>query len=328
MKLTNTTGVSLSVAVWLAHNEYDFEKPTTKTVRRLSVTGLLKPTKAIILGAQVEAAQADNRDVSEFVHSKIGNSVHTAIEKAWSNGDYVDAMLSLGYPIKVIERIRINPDPDNLEPGCIPVYMEQRSERVINGFTISGKFDFIMDGGLEDFKTTSTFAYTSGSSDEKYVLQGSIYRWLNPKIVTKDHLNIQQIFKDWSAAKAERDKNYPPSQINQATFKLLSPSEVERFITRKTDEIIKYESLDQSQMPLCTDEELWRNESVFKYYANPSATARSTKNFTTYMEAETFRRSAGKGVIYEVKGKAKACSYCSAASMCKQYAEMKEAGLA
>lgn len=330
IKFSNKTDISLSVAVWLSQNDYDFVPNIGANKPSISASSILKPVKAIILGRRVEGAQANERDVAEFVHSKIGNSVHTAIENAWSHGNHIKSMKKLGYPDSVINRVVVNPTDDELKKvtNPIPVYMEQRSSLEINGYVISGKYDFMMDGVLEDFKTTSVFAYTSGTSDDKYLQQLSIYRLLNQDKVTKDYAHIQQIFKDWSKTKAERDKAYPPSQVNTVTLKLLSIKDTERLIVDKTNLIAKLENLDESAMPSCGDVDLWRDPAVFKYYANPNVLKRSTRNFDTYQEAEMYRREKAKGVIYEVKGTAKACSYCAGAPICQQYAQMKAAGLA
>ena len=41
--------------------------------------------------------------------------------------------------------------------------------------------------------------YQNQSKDREYRLQGSMYRWLNPKIITKDVFNINYIFTDFNA---------------------------------------------------------------------------------------------------------------------------------
>ena len=81
-------------------------------------------------------------------------------------------MTSLGYPQKIIDRVLINPSNDDLYEGCIPVYLEQRSTREIAGRIISGKYDFVGEGRLEDFKTTGVFTYMNNTKDKDYILQG------------------------------------------------------------------------------------------------------------------------------------------------------------
>jgi hypothetical protein len=72
-------------------------------------------------------------------------------------------------------------------------------------------------------------------------------------------------------------------------------------------------------IPECNEEELWRSEPVFKYYAKVEATGRSTKNFDTLLEArEHMSSKGGKGRIDSVPGVVKACLYCPAFSVCLQ----------
>lgn len=130
-----------------------------------------------------------------MVQSRIGSAIHDAIERAWTT-NHVEALSLLGYPNKVIERIRINPDPKHVTEDIIPVYLEQRANKQVGKYIISGKFDFVGDGRVEDFKSTSTFTAINNTNDEKYILQGSIYRWLNPQLITKDEMAIQFIFTD------------------------------------------------------------------------------------------------------------------------------------
>lgn len=124
-------------------------------------------------------------------------------------------MRDLGYPESVIERVIINPEPEELQSNSIPVYLEQRVEKKLGPFTISGQFDLVLDGELNDYKSTGVYGFMNGSNDEKYRIQGSIYRWLNPQIITSDCMCIQYIFTDWSGLRAsiEKAKGYPQSRV-------------------------------------------------------------------------------------------------------------------
>ena len=80
-----------------------------------------------------------------------------------------------------------------------------------------------------------------------------------------------------------------------------------------------YHDADQETLPECTDEELWATPTVFKYYKNPSKLDRSTKNFDTLDAANARLASEGSvGIINEVKGQVKACTYCNALNVCNQ----------
>lgn len=313
-KYTNNSDVPLSVAVWLAHDTYDHnDDPFT-----ISVTSLIKPIKQTILASRVEKEQFGLLDIESLVNSRMGTAFHDSVEKAWINGAK-DAMRDLGYPESVYSRIVVN--PEKLEKGQIPVYMEKRSTRKVGKWTISGKFDFVADGRLEDFKSTGVYTWIAGTKWDDYVLQGSMYRWLNTDIVTQDDMRIQFLFTDWSKLRylQEKDKGYPDSRLKSKKLLLKSLEETEKYVTNRIIMIEKLWDAPEEQMPSCTDEELWVNPSVFKYYKDPTKTARSTKNFDNFRDAnERLAQDGYVGVVMEVKGEVKACRYCNAFPVCKQ----------
>jgi len=308
----NGTGVPLSVAVYLATDHYDYDPGT------ISATALMKAPRQQILPARIPQ-QERTTDILTVVKSRIGTSIHDGLEKAWAGGHYVQAMKSLGYPEKVIDRVVINGDPDKMTKKDIPVYMEIRTSKEINGFTVSGKFDFVAEGRLEDFKSTSTYTWTNNTKDEDYQLQGSIYRWLNPKIITRDHMAIQFFFTDWMAGKAKSDKLYPQRQVEQKLIPLMDLSNTEDYIKHKLDLFQRYRDVNEAAIPLCDDKALWRKPPAWKYYKNPASTKRSTKNFDNAAEAYARLNTDGNvGIVIEVPGQVVACKYCNAFPVCTQ----------
>jgi len=311
MSYTNTTQLPLSMAVYLATDHYDYIPNT------ISATGLLRPIRQSVLNPRVPKEDAFT-DVLSLVKARLGTSIHDGIEKAWM-GDYKAVMASLGYPAKVIDRIKVNPSKDELGPSTIPVYMEQRLFREHMGYSLSGKFDFVADGALEDFKTTSTFTWVNGTKDADYQLQGSIYRWLDPVLINKDHITIQFIFTDWMPGRAMQDPKYPQRQVESKNIPLLSLEETEQYITDKLTQLNKYRNTAEPDLPLCTDKELWRHPPQYKYYKNPQKMARSTKNFADRNEAyNRLAKDGGTGVVIEKPGEVVACKYCQAFSICSQ----------
>jgi hypothetical protein len=310
-KYTNQQGLPLAIAVYLATDHYDHEDDT------VSATALLKPTRQLILAKRLPEDMS-LVDVGRLLKSRMGTSIHDGIEKAWLD-NYRVAMTALGYPQRVIDRVVINPDPDTVTEDQIPVYMEQRSYREIMGVKISGKFDFVAEGMIEDFKSTGTFTWVNGVKDEDYILQGSIYRWLNPKIVTSDQMRINFIFWDWQAARVKADPKYPKSDVAAKTYNLLSIEQTEAFIRNKLAEITRYQDADEADLPLCSDKELWRSSPVWKYYKNPQNTTRSTKNFDNPQDAYLRLQQDGHvGKVVEVAGDVVACKYCPAFPLCSQ----------
>ena len=313
MKYTNVSNVPLSLAVFLATDNYDYSDDDNT----LSATALIKPLRQLVLSNRVNVEDAA-ADLIGMLQSRMGSAIHDAIERAWKE-NHVEALKILGYPPKIIERFRINPKPEEITPDIIPVYMEQRAKKKVGKYTISGKFDFVGDGRVEDFKSTSVFTAINNTNDEKYILQGSIYRWLNPQLITKDEMAIQFIFTDWSAARARSEANYPQQRTMQRILPLKSIQETDAFVRRKLTLLDQYWDAPEADIPHCTDEDLWRSAPVFKYYKNPTKMTRSTKNFDTQQEAFMRKAEDGNvGVVIEQPGQVTACKYCPAFSACKQ----------
>lgn len=312
-QITNVTGISLPLAVWLAADDYDFSAVGRKAI---SATTFLKPVRQILLRERLSPENRKTPDVSDFIASRLGHSIHNSIEMAWTHG-YKTSMRTLGYPESLIQKIEIN--PINPDPNKIQVWIEQRTERQFMGYTISGKFDMVLDGVLQDNKSTSVYSWILGSKDDDYRAQGSIYRWLNPDKITQDHMNIQFIFTDWSRAMAKQDPKYPQQRVLEHRVELMSVAETEAWMREKITYLERAADLEESEIPRCSDKDLWMTDPVFKYYANPAKTdGRSTKNFDSLTEATKFRAEKGVGTIITVPGKAKACAYCPAAPICTQ----------
>lgn len=311
LKYTNNTKVPIAMAVWLAADTYD------KSEAGLSVTTLMKPVRQIILAGRVPPGEGIP-DVVNLLASRVGTAVHDSVESAWKN-HYRSAMEGLGYPKGLIDRVRINPDPDNLAEDDVPVYLELRAKKDVLGITVSGKFDIVIEGCVEDIKNTSTYSITSGNKDSDYILQGSLYRWLNPKIIFGDLLKINFRFTDWQKSRAQSDANYPQSPLLSKAYKLMPVAEAERFATEKVRLILKHQDTPEELLPLCTDEELWRSEPQYKYYKDPAKRARSTKNYDNLADANAhFYKDGQVGVVVTVSGRVRACEYCPGFIMCTQ----------
>lgn len=314
-RYANVSEVPLALAVFLASDFYDHDDdPNT-----ISATTLLKPLRQIILPTRIPPGEG-LVNLADMMNSRMGTAIHDGIEKAWMK-NYRGAMEAIGLPQRVIDRIAINPSDEALanNPDMIPVYMEQRLSRQLGKWKITGKFDFIGEGKVQDFKSTSTFTYKKQTGAEKYTQQGSIYRWLDPKKIHQDQMEIHYIFTDWKGAMAKTDPSYPPKRFHTQAFELMSLSETESFIRRKLELIEQYWDAPEEEIPECDDSELWRSEPVFKYYKNPEKTARSTKNFTTKPEAYAFMAEQGNaGIVKEVPGQVTACKYCPAFITCAQ----------
>lgn len=319
MKLTNNTNLGLILSVWLLHDNYDH----VRMPNYFSATTLMKSTKQVVLGSRIPDS-AKEADISDFIASAYGSAIHDSIEKAWVN-DKDGALKALGYPQSVIDRVLVNPEPADLASVSqpIPVYFERRAIKqiVVDGVTynIGGKFDVVADGVVQDNKSTSVYTYTLNRKDEDYRIQLSIYRWLNPDIVTEDYGYINFVFTDWQKMMAKRDPNYPQRRLVSKAIDLMTIQETEAWVIERIRLLAAAQNAPEELMPECSDKELWRSDPVHKYYADATKVdGRATKNFDSLPEARAYMAEKGKGTVITVPGQVKACLYCPGFDICKQ----------
>jgi hypothetical protein len=319
--LSNLHNIPLSMAVFLADDNYDGNSDDPFTI---SVTSLLRSTRQAILYKRLP----DNlvTDISDKVSSRLGQAYHKAVEDAWLNKPK-EVMEKLGYPRRVRNRLVVNPTAEYMKenPDSLPVYLEQRNSRKVGRWTITGQFDLVVLGTLEDIKSTSVYTYMNQTNTDKYIAQGSMYRWINPDIITEDQMNINYIFTDWVAARARTTQGYPPLKLWSQPFKLDSVHDTDKKVRIKLKEIDRYLDADESKLPLCSDKDLWRKPPVWKYYSKPSSTS-SRKNFDNLYEAQTYLLDKPLGRIEKVEGQVTACKYCAAFSICSQKDRYLESG--
>lgn len=316
MQITNKTGISLPMAVWLIHDTYDY----VDRENYISATKLMRPLRHLILPDRIPVAQREAPDVQDYVARALGHSIHDSVEKAWVQG-YKKSLRDLGYDEETIGRVLVNPTDEQAAAVADPilVYIEQRAFRQISGYTIGGKFDMVTDGIVQDTKSTSAYSWLHGNRDDEHQLQGSIYRWLNPKKITADFIRINYIFTDWQKMMAKSNPKYPQSRVLYKDIPLLSLKETQKWIEDKLLLIEAYSTTPEPELPECTDEELWRSDPVHKYYSDPTKTSgRATKNFDNVAEANMHRAEKGKGIVITVPGLPKRCDYCEAYSACTQ----------
>ena len=323
MSLTNNTNIPLSVAAWLADDTYDHNSdPYT-----ISATQLIRPIREIVLNQTLVIDR--EMDLTALIASKMGTAAHDGIEDTWRNRAG-KALQRLGYPEKVWKNIAINPVPSARNQGDnIDIFLEVRGIKPLGDWKISGKFDFVAEGNLEDFKTKKVWAWIFATQDDyqEFILQGSIYRWLHPEIITGDHIAIDYLFTDWKPLDARTKKDYPSNQIIQKKFPLMSIPDIEKWMVNRLKLIDQYTGQKQDVIPRCTPVELWQDDPVFKYYRDPTKLTKSTKNFTNLGEANARLATEGKGIVKTFKGLVKKCNYCSVQSVCTQRAEYELSGI-
>ena len=315
--ITNNTDISIPMSIWLASDDYDY----ADDAKNISATNLLKSYRNIIAYKRYHYPEQFSKDlllpyyisnklegdVMDRIAMRFGTAIHEAVEKSINN-NYKDALTKLGHLDTIIDNMHINPEKPT---KGINIYTEQRTSKKIDEFTISGQFDIVFNGELQDIKTTSTFSWSNPKVHNKYITQGSIYRWLNPELITKDYIVINFIFTDFNKFMTGKD-NYPPSKIVSRKFPLWSLQETELFIENKIRELKKYWNEPLENIPCCDEEMLYLTPSKFKYYRLGFKEGRkATKNFDTFHEASLFMAQNGNiGEIVEDKPKAFYCPFC------------------
>lgn len=321
MHYTNYSDIPLPLAVWLAADTgYDLKYDPEV----ISATTLMKPIRSVILSRRLlEEQEQGTIDVNDLVQANLGTAVHTAVEDTWLYHREA-GLKNLGVSKAIVDDIRLNPDSpaDAPDPDLI-LYMERRSFREIQGqkqmWRVSGKFDIVWQGRVADIKTTKTYNYIAGTNDDKYALQGSIYRWLNPDIIEDDYIDVYMLFTDWSELKAKADPKYPQNRIITRTLPLLSMEETESYVRSRITEMEMHMDKPNDDLPLCTPEELWMDPPKWAFYRDKTKTARATKLYDNAAEAHLANsKTNGKGLVTKRDSEPKFCRYCPARPVCTQ----------
>jgi hypothetical protein len=291
MSINNKTNLPKPIVDWLSYDEYDHESDT------ISATKLLQSPRQVLLEKRHQ--NEIEIDVSERMSSKFGTAIHNSFELAFKNR---------------------------------PEYrQEERHYKIVNidgtEFKVSGKFDFILDNVIYDIKTTSTWTYVFGSNDQKYIEQLSIYRWLlQDDIYIENTFKILFVFTDWSKSKAKQDKSYPQFRSLEKEYELMSIEETEEFVRERLKNIMISLDLPDSELPYCTDEELWKDQDTFAVFKKRGA-KRATKVFNNLDEAMKYQREQSCFNIEHRKGGVNACNYCNVKKFCNQYKMLESQGL-
>lgn len=331
-QINNAKKINLPLSVWLVNDNYSSSGNSDQKIPEgeiISATTLLKPIRQLVLSKRLKEEDI-SYDVTDYIASSMGKALHDSIEQSWTN-NYKINLKKLGYSEEFIEKIIINPKLNSDFSDKIPIFLEKRFFKKLGKYVISGQIDMILDYALHDFKSTSTYSFTSGSKDEDYILQGSIYRWLIPNLIINDELTINFIFTDWNKHRALTLENYPQNRVESKVFKLLSLEDTEKFISDKLKILNENLHLDEKDILPCSSKELWREPSKYKYYSDPSKIGiigtRANKVFDSQKEANDYLLQKKIGKIVEFEGKIRACSYCPVFNICSQKDKYLNEGL-
>ena len=251
-----------------------------------------------------------HKPLTTLTSSRTGSAVHDGIERALKNPQIVKKALELmGKSISLAD-----------QPGYI--LTEKRDQIQYRGKTIRGKYDAVIGGHLVDYKTTSVATWTSQRNVEKFTRQASIYNLIFPEIID-NHFSILYIFRDWVAGRTAQE-NYPQSPMIAEEYPLWPEDYTRCFLDKWIDQANQYMNMPLEQLPECSPEDRWEQETTFKYYKTPGS-ARATKVLRTEEEYIAYLNKPGE--IQIVQGKSIGCKYCELFENCEQAAKLNEQGL-
>ena len=294
MKITNKMDLPKQL-VELVNSDY---KPTP---HQYSCTTILKPTRQIILerryGEQIE------QDVSDMCWMIFGIAVHSVIENSQEDlGQFKE------------EKLKVD----------LGKYWEE-----LKGYYLSGRSDMIdlINKMIVDWKTCSAWKVIF-KDFEDWRKEMLIYAWAVKDMgFDIDKAEAIAFIKDHNKTKAKTDSQYPQLPIWVEKFKFTNKQfkEIKEFVYNKFMELKKYENTPDEELPMCTDEERWKEPT--QYAVKKKANKKASKIHDTMEEAQKHLDNLEKDYpgMYEIvvrEGTDKRClEYCSCCKFCPYYKE-------
>ena len=294
MKITNNLNLPNQL-VELVNSDY---KPTPK---QYSCTTILKPTRQIIL----ERRYTDEieQDVSDMCWMIFGIAVHSVIE----NSKELDGQFKE-------EKLKVD----------LGKYWND-----LEGYYLSGRSDMIdlIEKKITDWKTCSAWKIIF-KDFEDWRKEMLIYAWAVKDMgFDIDKSEAIAFIKDHNKTKSKIDSNYPKLPIWVEKFKFTEKEfeNIKGFIYNKFIELKNNENVVDDKLPLCTDEERWKEKT--KYAVKKIKNKTATKLHENYEEAKKHLDNLEKDFpgIYEIEvreGQDKKClEYCSCCKFCSYWKE-------
>jgi hypothetical protein len=159
--------------------------------------------------------------------------------------------------------------------------------------------------------------------------QASMYRWLNPDIITNDIMAVDYYFTDWNPndAKVNKSGNYPNVRMKEKLLPMMSYEETEAYVEKKIMRLITLEDMPEASLPLCTHDELWQKPDKWEFWSK-TTNKQCSKLCDTAAEAhEKNSHTNGLGKVALRQFQPTFCLWCDATDICSQAAAFKAKGL-
>lgn len=180
-----------------------------------SVSMLLNPP--LINHLYVQHKTELTEDVSDRLYALMGQAMHAIIERA-------DDQLTEKRLYMEIEGTKISGQPDRL---------------------------VVIFGKLQDYKFCSVWEAIYGMKPEREQQLNIYAELLRQNGYEVKQIQIVQLFRDWSATKADITSGYPEAQINVVNVKLWESEKTLDFIRERI-------KLQQDENYICNSEDRWR----------------------------------------------------------------------
>lgn len=280
MNLTNR--LNLPDALVRAIKNDSYHRPDIPNY--FSCTELLKPARQRALSIKHKDEIVE--DASDRIWSLLGQAVHSICERA-NVSDLVEKRFYITIVVDGVTYI-VGSQVDNLG---------------------------LENGTLSDFKVTS--AYKTSELDPNWEAQLNIQAeslLQNGEIVNA--LQIIAILRDHSKTKAQKEMNYPQTQVAVMGVNMWGSERVMKFIE---DRIRSHVNAERN-LPLCTEAERWATEE--KWALMKHGRKRAMALFNDCTAALAAKAEYGDEYFVERRpGESKRCGqYCPASQFCSQYA--------
>jgi hypothetical protein len=268
-----------------------------KRTERIGVTDLIGPPRI----RELTRRHYDEieQDVTDALKAMLGTAVHKLLEDG--------------------------ADPD---AGLFAEVEMSRVVRVPEGqLEVRGVCDVrdVSRGTIEDWKTTSVFAFLLGTKQE-WISQQNVYAWMDDHPEPVRSLWIHAILNDWSMYQHKREPDrIPPSSWMRVEVPLWPAERQEAYVRERVSLHLRAQKASEEDLPLCTDEERWQRPT--KYGVRKDRQAKQalpgTSTESRQLAEESLRKARAKypqAYIHEVTGEAVRCAnYCPVSAWCNQY---------
>ena len=209
--------------------------------------------------------------------------------------------------------------------------IEKRLEVQIGTYTISGAIDYydVKRGVIQDYKRVSTWEVVMGIKEEREQ-QLNIYAHLaRENGWTVNGLEIVYLFRDWSEARAGREKDYPQDRAQRVDIPLWSPSKAREYLEWRVNLHALASEKPDTELPECLPEERWESPTTYAVMkqGRKSAVRATDSDGEKFLTEQAAKSWLGSNVskpaghyIETRQGEPRRClKYCNVAPFCNQW---------